>query len=158
MDKQKALKIFDLPPTFTEKELKQAWRILAKEYHPDISNDANKFIELKKAHDFLKDYRMKYPTEEDWENLFKHDFIPEYSSNFEDIWVTSDGRFMSSDTEKTILFIALFFSIIALIFIFIQITENYFIHVLWYQLSLGAVSISSSVSVIKLLIFFKKPF
>ena len=58
MNLQKALKIMGLTPDFSEKELKEKYRELAKKYHPDhnIGNKEalKKMQEINAAHEYLK--------------------------------------------------------------------------------------------------------
>ncbi|MBQ4263352.1 MAG: DnaJ domain-containing protein [Bacilli bacterium] len=58
MNLQKALKIMGLTPNFSEKELKEKYRELAKKYHPDhnIGNKEalKKMQEINEAHEYLK--------------------------------------------------------------------------------------------------------
>ena len=58
MNLQKALKIMGLTPDFSEKELKEKYRELAKKYHPDhnIGNKEalKKMQEINEAHEYLK--------------------------------------------------------------------------------------------------------
>ena len=58
MNLQKALKIMGLTPNFSEKELKEKYRELAKKYHPDhnIGNKEalKKMQETNAAHEYLK--------------------------------------------------------------------------------------------------------
>lgn len=56
MDKNQALKLLDLSPSFTHEELNLQWRKLAKRYHPDLagSDSTETFILLNDAYNFLK--------------------------------------------------------------------------------------------------------
>jgi hypothetical protein len=51
-------KVLGVPATATYEEIKRAWRILAKRYHPDVSEEPDaedKFKELQQAYSTLKD-------------------------------------------------------------------------------------------------------
>lgn len=134
VDKNLALHLLDLPPSFTEDELKQAWRASAKKYHPDITGDEKNFIEIKKAYDFLVKYRKKYPKETDWEELFKnHKPMQEQSSNYYNDNINFDGE--GGLIENNFIFISLLLIIITVMYILIQSTSNNFIRGLWYSLS-----------------------
>lgn len=52
--------ILGIPPFSTLEQIKSAFRILAKTYHPDISkDDGKKFIEIFEAYEFLSDKSRK---------------------------------------------------------------------------------------------------
>ena len=73
-------KVLGLEKTATEKEIKKAYRRLARKYHPDASNEANKdkFNDISEAYEVLSDpvKRKKYDSKDDgsWfnQNNFDH--------------------------------------------------------------------------------------
>ncbi len=70
------LKTLNLPNNASEKEIKRAYRELAKKYHPDISNlpdSKAKFIEISEAYEMLLNYPDK-PIEQNFEDYFDFDF------------------------------------------------------------------------------------
>lgn len=136
MNKQSALEILGLPPSFTHDDLKKAWRTLVKKYHPDITGDAENFLKSKDAYEFLKDYRQKYPTENDWENLLSQSFFSE------DYQVPNLNY--EYEYETIIFYVSIFFIVIAIFYIFIQVTKNHFLQSIWYYASLTIASLTSS--------------
>lgn len=52
-DTKKALKILGIKENATKKEIKQAYRMLVRNAHPDKGGDAKKFIKLRKAYEHL---------------------------------------------------------------------------------------------------------
>ena len=89
MDKQKNFyQILEIEEDADEKEIKIAYKRLAKKYHPDLNKSdplaKEKFIELKKAYDTLIDPEKRKiydqlgynPKNIDFSDLFsKYDFI-----------------------------------------------------------------------------------
>ena len=57
MSLKKALEILNLHEGFTEDELKEQYKNLARRYHPDNGNlgDEQRFIEVKDAYDVLRE-------------------------------------------------------------------------------------------------------
>lgn len=56
MDYSKAYSILGLSVGADESAIKKAYRKMAMKYHPDRNpNDGEKFVEIQKAYDFLKD-------------------------------------------------------------------------------------------------------
>ncbi|MCG8323788.1 MAG: DnaJ domain-containing protein [Cytophagales bacterium] len=56
MSRNKYLRILELQPGVSKKEIKQAYRRLSKKYHPDVSKDVHakeKFISINEAYKFL---------------------------------------------------------------------------------------------------------
>ncbi len=51
-----ALNILGLPPFVTKNEIKKRYRELAKKYHPDVSSDKDKILELNRAYSLLIEY------------------------------------------------------------------------------------------------------
>jgi len=47
--------VLDLPTDATESDIREAYRILARQHHPDITGDPEAFLRIKKAHDILID-------------------------------------------------------------------------------------------------------
>ena len=63
--------LFGVPRTSTDDEIKQAFRSLAKRYHPDNqdSGDANKFSELVEAHTVLSDPEQRASYDVNYERV-----------------------------------------------------------------------------------------
>lgn len=137
MNKENALSIFDLPPTFTKQEIRQKWRQLAKIHYPDISGDAEKFMELKKAYDFLLEYREKYPTEQDWETIFSS----EQDFSYECVYSTPHTSY-KEPFEINFIYLSVVLAIMAILYILILNTQNTFVRGIWYSLSIGLPNIS----------------
>jgi len=57
---KEALDILELPPFITKKEIKQRYRNLAKEFHPDISTETNKMHKINDAYKILIEYIENY--------------------------------------------------------------------------------------------------
>lgn len=58
MNIRQSLRILELSPTYTEKELVTAYRKLARKWHPDVNKApeaTDKFKEIQQAYDILKD-------------------------------------------------------------------------------------------------------
>lgn len=53
MDKFIACSVLNLPLSYTEVELKKAYRAASKQAHPDLGGTAEDFKRVKEAHDFL---------------------------------------------------------------------------------------------------------
>ena len=135
MDKNKALRLLNLSPSFTHEELKMQWRKLAKEYHPDLAGGSSteSFILLADAYHYLKSYRQKYPQEQDWEDLFRND----YTYCVETVY--------TNDYEKTFIQIIVFFILVAMCLMFLQTTNNQLIKSYHYYASLGITTLVSNV-------------
>lgn len=135
MDKNKALRLLNLSPSFTHEELKMQWRKLAKEYHPDLAGGSSteSFILLTDAYHYLKSYRQKYPQEQDWEDLFRND----YTYCVETVY--------TNDYEKTFIQIIVFFILVAMCLMFLQTTNNQLIKSYHYYASLGITTLVSNV-------------
>ena len=135
MDKHKALKLLDLSPSFTHDELKMQWRKLAKEHHPDLAGGSSteSFILLTDAYHYLKSYRQKYPQEQDWEDLFRNDHAYRVKAAY------------ISEYEKAFIQIIIFFVLIAVCLIFLQITNNQLIKSCHYYASLSITALVSNV-------------
>ena len=135
MDKNKALRLLNLSPSFTHEELKMQWRKLAKEHHPDLAGGSSteSFILLADAYHYLKSYRQKYPQEQDWEDLFRND----YTYCVETVY--------TNDYEKTFIQIIVFFILVAMCLMFLQTTNNQLIKSYHYYASLGITTLVSNV-------------
>ena len=135
MDKNKALRLLNLSPSFTHEELKMQWRKLAKEYHPDLAGGSSteSFILLADAYHYLKSYRQKYPQEQDWEDLFRND----YTYCVETVY--------TNDYEKTFIQIIVFFILVAMCLMFLQTTNNQLIKSYHYYASLSITTLVSNV-------------
>jgi len=135
VDKNKALRLLNLSPSFTHEELKMQWRKLAKEYHPDLAGGSSteSFILLADAYHYLKSYRQKYPQEQDWEDLFRND----YTYCVETVY--------TNDYEKTFIQIIVFFILVAMCLMFLQTTNNQLIKSYHYYASLGITTLVSNV-------------
>lgn len=64
MDRRQAISILGLGESFTEDELKRQHRLYAKKFFPDNNLEANddRFIEVQKAYEYLKDNLDKQGT------------------------------------------------------------------------------------------------
>lgn len=135
MDKNKALRLLNLSPSFTHEELKMQWRKLAKEHHPDLAGGSSteSFILLTDAYHYLKSYRQKYPQEQDWEDLFRND----YTYCVETVY--------TNDYEKTFIQIIVFFILVAMCLMFLQTTNNQLIKSCHYYASLSITALVSNV-------------
>jgi len=135
VDKNKALRLLNLSPSFTHEELKMQWRKLAKEYHPDLAGGSSteSFILLTDAYHYLKSYRQKYPQEQDWEDLFRND----HTYCVETVY--------TNDYEKTFIQIIVFFILVAMCLIFLQTTNNQLIKSCHYYASLSITALVSNV-------------
>lgn len=135
MDKNKALRLLNLSPSFTHEELKMQWRKLAKEHHPDLAGGSSteSFILLADAYHYLKSYRQKYPQEQDWEDLFRNDHTYCVETAY------------TNDYEKTFIQIIVFFILVAMCLMFLQTTNNQLIKSYHYYASLGITTLVSNV-------------
>jgi hypothetical protein len=135
VDKNKALRLLNLSPSFTHEELKMQWRKLAKEHHPDLAGGSSteSFILLTDAYHYLKSYRQKYPQEQDWEDLFRND----YTYCVETVY--------TNDYEKTFIQIIVFFILVAMCLMFLQTTNNQLIKSCHYYASLSITALVSNV-------------
>ncbi len=135
MDKNKALRLLNLSPSFTHEELKMQWRKLAKEYHPDLAGGSSteSFILLTDAYHYLKSYRQKYPQEQDWEDLFRNDHTYCVETAY------------TNDYEKTFIQIIVFFILVAMCLMFLQTTNNQLIKSYHYYASLSITALVSNV-------------
>jgi len=63
---QNALETLELPRFVSFKEIKAKYYELSKKYHPDVSQDESKMIEINGAYDILKTYieDFKYSFDE----------------------------------------------------------------------------------------------
>lgn len=66
MNKSEALLLFGISPFYTEEELKTRWRLLVKQYHPDLGHDPKYFLRLKIAYDELKKHREAYSEKQEY--------------------------------------------------------------------------------------------
>lgn len=57
MTREQALGLLGLSESFTDDDLRKAYRKAAKSAHPDLGGDAQKFMLIKEAHEFLIDPR-----------------------------------------------------------------------------------------------------
>jgi len=57
---QKALKILNLPPFVSMKEIRDRYIELSKLHHPDINEKDSKMNEINKAYDLLKKYANNF--------------------------------------------------------------------------------------------------
>ena len=64
MSKQEALSILGLTMSATDKDIKKAFRNLAKKYHPDVVGEEgkDKFITIQKAYDSLTNGTFSAPA------------------------------------------------------------------------------------------------
>jgi DnaJ-domain-containing protein 1 len=58
LQRQQALAVLGLPPTATPQQIKQRYRKLAKQYHPDLGGDPQQMQRLVAAYELL----MKEPA------------------------------------------------------------------------------------------------
>jgi molecular chaperone DnaJ len=108
MAKRDYYEILGVPRTADEKELKNAYRKLAKKYHPDANpgdkTAEHKFKELNEAYDRLKDPQKKAAYDRFGHQAFEHGmggaqpggpgFGPEFTSSMSDIFEDLFGDFM----------------------------------------------------------------
>ncbi|HAX72866.1 MAG TPA: molecular chaperone DnaJ, partial [Firmicutes bacterium] len=62
MAKRDYYEVLGVSKTATDQEIKRAYRKLAKQYHPDVSTEANaeeKFKEVQEAYDVLSDEQKR---------------------------------------------------------------------------------------------------
>ena len=63
--------------TASDDEIKQAYRKLAKEHHPDRGGDEDKFKAINEAYDYIKNPPQEQPQPDPWANfddMFSHHF------------------------------------------------------------------------------------
>ena len=75
----KALEVLDLPPFITKNELKNRYRVLAKKYHPDISEDAEKMSKINEAYELLMNYIENFRYSFDNDEISKQ--MPDFTFN-----------------------------------------------------------------------------
>jgi len=56
MDIEEALKILDIPPFVTKREVKKRYKELASKYHPDRVVDCDKMGEINAAYKLIMEY------------------------------------------------------------------------------------------------------
>lgn len=56
LTREEAEVILQLNRGYTRDDISKAYRRLAKEYHPDVGGDTQKFIQVKRAYDLLISY------------------------------------------------------------------------------------------------------
>jgi DnaJ-class molecular chaperone len=57
---REALKIFKLPVLVSLKDIKRKYRELSKKYHPDVSDESDKMVDLNRAYRVLVEYMENY--------------------------------------------------------------------------------------------------
>jgi curved DNA-binding protein len=87
--------ILGVKKTSSDEEIKQAYKKLVKEHHPDRGGDGKKFSEINAAYDILKDQKKRKEYDDSYQK--RHDEYSNFSSNFEDF----DMRFFNDLFEKT---------------------------------------------------------
>ncbi|MGB3779391.1 MAG: DnaJ domain-containing protein [Tunicatimonas sp.] len=78
--REQYLRLLDLPLSASEKEIKQAYRRLAKRYHPDRSADPaahERFVEIAEAYQFLTEPEFTVPDAQP-RNEYSDPFAEEY--------------------------------------------------------------------------------
>jgi DnaJ-class molecular chaperone len=67
MDIKEALETLELPPFITKDDIKTQYKKLVKRYHPDISDDKDKIVEINEAYSILMSYidNYKYSFDDD---------------------------------------------------------------------------------------------
>ena len=75
----KALEILDLPTFVTKDELKDRYRVLAKRYHPDVSEDKVKMSEINEAYELIMHYIENYRYSFDNDEISKQ--MPDFTLN-----------------------------------------------------------------------------
>jgi preprotein translocase subunit Sec63 len=67
-DIDKARRVLGLGPTATLREVKEAYRSLAKKHHPDKEGESERFIEIQNAYrlllEYINDYKYSFKPEE----------------------------------------------------------------------------------------------
>ncbi len=79
---ERALKIMELPPFISIKELKDRYKVLAGIYHPDFGGDEKKMAAINNAYAILKQYMNNFKfsfTKEEINKQFPQD---DYVSRF----------------------------------------------------------------------------
>ncbi len=105
---QQYLKTLNLSENFTEDELKSSYRQLARQYHPDLSNnqtkDAAKMKEINEAHDVLEDIlngKISIPGN----NHHPHNLnnYPHNLNNYINSLITKLQNIMNTDLELSLI-------------------------------------------------------
>ena len=80
-------KVLDIPKNSSEKDIKKAYRKLARKYHPDVNKDPkaeDKFKEINSAYEILSDKEKKSQYDMHGDNMFGgqnfHDFSRSHGS------------------------------------------------------------------------------
>ncbi len=74
-----ALNVLGLPPFVTKNEIKKRYRKLAREFHPDISNDKEQIVKINAAYKLLMEYIEDFRYSFDEQELSKQ--IPGFDHN-----------------------------------------------------------------------------
>lgn len=85
--------ILGVTKTASLDEIKQAYKKLAKEHHPDRGGDTNKFAEINAAYDVLKDPAKR----QEYDNSFQHRFTTKNNFNSQGF----EFNFFNDIFEKT---------------------------------------------------------
>jgi molecular chaperone DnaJ len=116
MAKRDYYEVLGVSRTVDEKELKNAYRKLAKKYHPDANpgdkTAEHKFKELNEAYDVLKDPHKKAAYDRFGHQAFEHGmgggprpggpgFGPEFTSSMSDIFEDLFGDFMGGGRGRS---------------------------------------------------------
>lgn len=79
-----ALLLFGISPFYSLDELRDRWRYLIKQHHPDLGHNPEFFERLITAHNVLKTYREIYPAQQEWSDFVRRQHIQQedYKINF----------------------------------------------------------------------------
>lgn len=66
MTKNEAVLLFNINPFYTEEELRERWRFLVKQHHPDLGHNPEYFTRLLLAHETLREHRRNYSEKQEW--------------------------------------------------------------------------------------------
>ena len=75
----RALEVLDLPTFITKEDLKNRYRALAKQYHPDICTEPEKMSEINKAYELLNNYIDNFRYSFDNDEISKQ--MPDFTLN-----------------------------------------------------------------------------
>jgi DnaJ-domain-containing protein 1 len=62
LQRQQALAVLGLPPSATQQQIKQRYRMLAKKYHPDMGGDPRQMQRLVAAYELLTKEQYTHST------------------------------------------------------------------------------------------------
>lgn len=77
-----ALKIMELPPFISMKELKERYKVLATIHHPDFGGDEEKMVLINESYTLLKNYMNNFKFSFTKEEIYKQFPQDDYVSRF----------------------------------------------------------------------------